>query len=164
MKAGHRDAFAPLVDLTSLGLSVSPMITCTGIQEDGDEEEVDEATSQLSTITSLVLPLLHYVGDTRYIPDLEMLPAPMRGDHMEVIRTEITLVEDLLVYAEALRESWAPTLMTEATKSTTSSSLSFRSSKWLKFPDSATSPTTLARSRIARRESRYLTCESMLQV
>lgn len=93
MKAGHRDAFAPLVDLTSLGLSVSPMITRTGIQEDGDEEEVDEATSQLSIVASFAFPLLHYVGNTRYIPDLEMLPAPMRGDCMELIRTEITLVE-----------------------------------------------------------------------
>lgn len=55
------------------------MITCTGTQEDGDEEEIDEATSQLSTITSLVLPFFNYVSDTRYIPDLEMLPAPMLG-------------------------------------------------------------------------------------
>lgn len=119
MEAGHGDALAPLVDLTSLGLSVSPTITCTGIQEDGDEEEVDEATSQLGIIASLVLPLLYRVGDTRYIPDLEMLPAPMRGDHMEVIRTEITLAEDLSVHAAASRASWGPTLMTEATKSTT---------------------------------------------
>jgi hypothetical protein len=57
MKAGHRDAFAPLVDMTSLGLSVSPMIACTGIQKDRDEEKVDEATSELSTITSFVAPL-----------------------------------------------------------------------------------------------------------
>lgn len=101
MKASHRDAFAPLVDVTSVGLSVSPIVTCTGIQKYGDKEEVDEATSLLSTVTSLVLPLLHNVGDTRYIPNLEMLPAPMRGDHMEVIRTKITLAEGLSVHAEA---------------------------------------------------------------
>ena len=98
MKASHRDSFAALVYLSSLGLGVSPMITCAGIQENRDEEEVDEATSQLKTITSLLLPLFHYVGDTRHIPDLEVLPAPMRRNRMEVVRTEITLDDDLLVY------------------------------------------------------------------
>lgn len=105
MKASDCNAFATLVDLASLGLSVSPSITCTGIQEDRDEEEVDEAASQLSSITPLALPLLYYVGDARHIADLEMLPASMRGDLVEVIRAEITLVGVLLVYALALRGS-----------------------------------------------------------
>lgn len=105
MKAGDGNAFATLVDLASLGLCVFPSITRTGIQEHRDEEEVDEAASQLSTITPLGLPLLHYVGDARYIPDLEMLPAPMRRYFMEVVRAEITLVGVLSVHAEALRGS-----------------------------------------------------------
>lgn len=103
MKAGHRNTFAPLVDLTSVVLSVSPLIACTGIQENGDEEEVDETASQLSIITSFILPLLHYIGDTRYIADLKMLPTPMRRDRKEVIRTEITLIDPLLVWGGPLR-------------------------------------------------------------
>lgn len=69
------------------------MVTCTSIQEHRDEEQVNEATSQLDNITSLLPSLVHHVGDTRDVPHLEMLPAPMRWDRVEVIRTEITLSE-----------------------------------------------------------------------
>lgn len=96
MKAGYCNAFTPLVDMTNFGLRVSPMVTCTGIQKDRDKEKVYEAASELGTITSFALPLLYYVGDSRYITDFEMLPASVRRDRVKVIRAKVTLVEDLL--------------------------------------------------------------------
>lgn len=91
MKTGHRNTLTPLIHLVSSGLSVSPIITCAGIQENGDEEEVDQAAGRLCLVTSLLLPLLYDVSDTRDISDFEMLPASMRGDGVEFVRAIITL-------------------------------------------------------------------------
>ncbi len=92
MKTGYRDAFAPFVDFTSFRLSIAPMITCTGIQEHGDEEQVDQAASDLKIVTSLLVPLLHQGCDARNPADLEMLPTAMRGDCVKLVWTEVPLV------------------------------------------------------------------------
>lgn len=129
MQAGYRDTLASLVDLARLGLFVPPMVTCASIEKDGDEEEVNEAAGQLLFIAALVLPLLDEVGDPWYITDLEMLPTAVRRDRVEPIGTKVALASICQIAQDVFRGSWKPTLMTEATKSTTSSSLSSRRSK-----------------------------------
>lgn len=41
VKAGYRDPFTSLVNLAGPRLGVTPMITCTSIEEHRDEEQVD---------------------------------------------------------------------------------------------------------------------------
>lgn len=94
VKTGNRDALASFVDAVGFRLSVSPMIACTRVQKNRNEEQVDKAASHLGVIAAFVLPLAHQVRDARYAPDFEMLPAPMRRNSMEPVRTEIPLPED----------------------------------------------------------------------
>jgi hypothetical protein len=68
------------------------MITCTGVQKDGNEEEVDKATSYLGVIAAFFLPLVQQVCDARYAPDFKMLPTPMRRNSVELVGTEIPLL------------------------------------------------------------------------
>lgn len=96
VKAGNRDALAPFVDMAGPRLRVSPMIPCTGIQKDGNEEQIDEATSHLGVITAFLLPLAQQVCDARYVSDFKMLPAPMRRNSVELVRTEIPLFRRLV--------------------------------------------------------------------
>ncbi len=58
VKAGNRDALASFVDVAGFRLSVSPMITCTSIQKNGNEEQVDKTTSHLGVIAAFFLPLV----------------------------------------------------------------------------------------------------------
>lgn len=97
MQAGHGDAFAPFVDLACPGLSVAPMIACTSIQQDRDEEEVDQATGQLGVVTPILLPLFQCISDARDAAGLEVLPAAVGRDGVEAVGAVVTLSEDLLV-------------------------------------------------------------------
>lgn len=91
MKAGNGDAFTSFIDMTSSGLGISPMITRTSIQKDGNEEQVNKATSHLNVITAFLFPLIKEVCDARDPPDFKMLPAPMRGDSVVLVWAKVPL-------------------------------------------------------------------------
>ena len=70
-------------------LGIAPMVTSACVQEHRDEEEVDEATSDLDFFCTF--PLLDQIGNSRYVSDLKMLPATMRWYGIEFVRAEISL-------------------------------------------------------------------------
>lgn len=71
------------------------MVARTSIQQDGHEEEINQTTRRLYMIASLFLfPLVEQLGNTGYIADFKVLPAPMRGNRMEPVWPEIALKAD----------------------------------------------------------------------
>ena len=72
------------------------MVACSSIQQDRHEEEIDQTTRGLQIIASLLFPLVEQAGNTGYIADFKVLPAPMRGNRMELVWPKIALAPNTM--------------------------------------------------------------------
>jgi hypothetical protein len=92
IKTCDSNAFAALVLSLCPGLNVPPMITCTCIKENRDEEQINQSTGNLQGIGLVQPPLFDEVINARHVANLEMLPSTVRRDCVKLVRTKVTLL------------------------------------------------------------------------
>lgn len=92
IEASNSNTLAAFVLVIRFRLNITPMITSASVQEHRNEEEINQATCNFFVVSSIGLPLIDYISDTRHIPDFEMLPSTMRWNRIEFVRTIVTLM------------------------------------------------------------------------
>lgn len=95
VKRRDGDAFAPGVGLFGPGeggLLEAPVVAGAGVEQHRDEEQVDDAAGDLRRIVDpVVVPLLEEGRDTLHVADVEVLPATVRRDGLELVGAKVAL-------------------------------------------------------------------------
>jgi hypothetical protein len=79
LETGYGETLAAAVDLARLLALVLPLGSSAGVEEDGDEEQVQQATCPLLVVDS-GRPRGHELVDSRSATHVEVLPPTVRGD------------------------------------------------------------------------------------
>ena len=77
MQARNGNAFATLIHLVCMRLSIPPRVSSAGIDEHRNEEEVDHSAAKLLVVAASLSPSLQKVFDARYAACFDVLPSPV---------------------------------------------------------------------------------------
>ena len=95
IETGYCNTLASLIRSSTCGLYVFPVVTSTGIQEDGHEEKVNQSTRELLVVASTLLPFSQQIANSRHAANFEMLPSAVRWDGVELVWSIVALVGEM---------------------------------------------------------------------
>jgi hypothetical protein len=89
LQAGNCQALAASICTPVLLAFVRPRITSTGIEENGNQEEIQQAAAELRMVSGLT-PALEQLGNAVSTTNVEVLPAAVRRNR-GIVWSKVTL-------------------------------------------------------------------------